>query len=129
MTTRPETPEISEGDLLFVRRSPNDMRGRDESERYIPARVVKAARVWIVLEATGEGALIGHAWRMRRDTRDEATQYISDNASFVTPEQKAWDEAQHEAEAFLREQGISIEWTGPWHGREQELADLIRKAA
>lgn len=120
---RPVLGDIKPGDLVFVR----------GSERYIPARVVKAARVWIELEATGDT----RSWRMRRDTQEQATQYSGSSASFVTAEQRAWDERLRDARKFLNSQGIRVEryvigsgnldGGGPWWGREIELADLIRR--
>lgn len=125
---RPELGEIKTGDPVFVRRSMNDMRGRPASDRYIPARIFKVARVWVGIEQTDEepGVPGVQTWRMRRDTQDEGTRYIGSNASFVTPEQKAHDEQLATAQDYLREAGIGLSDTSPWRDRELDLAGIIR---
>jgi hypothetical protein len=123
---RPKLGELEPGQPVMVRRSPNDMRRRPPEERYIPARVVKAARVWIDLESTDERQFL-LTWRMRRDTQDEASQYISYNASFATLDQHAWDQTREWALATLRDHGIDLLRQSPWRGREIELADLLSK--
>jgi hypothetical protein len=123
---RPKLGELEPGHPVMVRRSPNDMRRRPPEERYIPARVVKAARVWIDLESTDERQFL-LTWRMRRDTQDEASQYISYNASFATLDQHAWDQTREWALATLRDHGIDLLRQSPWRGREIELADLLSK--
>lgn len=126
MTKRPDLGELTPGQPVMVRRSPNDSRGRKPEDRYIPAVVVKAARVWVDLERLGTGW--PQSWRMRRDTQDEGTQYSGSNASFATMEQHAWDETQIWARGVLEENGIRLDHRSRWDGREIELADLISKA-
>lgn len=123
--TRPELGELTPGQPVMVRRSPNDMRGRKPEDRYIPAVVVKAARVWVDLEGTEE--IWKRTWRMRRDTQDEGTQYSVSNARFLTLEQHAWQETRDWALAVLQEHGLTVESRSPWRGREIELADLLAK--
>lgn len=132
MTTqkaRPELGDLKPGQKVMVRRSPNDMRRRPDSDRYIPAVVVKASRVWVDLARSDlSGNQLGHrTWRMRRDTQDEGTQYSGSNDSFTTMDQHEWDETQHWARGVLRENGIDLRIGSPWNGREVELADLITK--
>lgn len=131
MNTRPELPAtLPPGTPVWVRRSPNSTGRRDPAARYVEARVVSAARVWITIErADLPPKALGHqTWRMRRDTQDEATQYTGSNASFLTVEQYRWDRRLEAAQAVLTEQGISIDRTGPWYGRTVELADILTNA-
>ena len=129
-TERPTLGELKVGAEVFVRRSSNEMRGRDASERYIPAKVTKASRIWIELqEVWAEGHthefITPRTWRMRRDKQDEGTQYPDSDASFVTPAQREYDDRASEARSYLAEHGIRVE-RGSWYGREVELADLLR---
>lgn len=123
-TKRPKLGELEPGQRVMVRRSYNDMRSRPPEERYIPAVVVKAARVWIELERAD--GLRG-SWRMRRDTQDEGTQYSGSNARFLTVEQHAWEETRDWADSVLRDNGITLDARSPWRGREIQLADLLAK--
>lgn len=127
MTTRPELGELTPGQPVMVRRSAIDNRGRKPEDRYIPAVVVKAARVWVDLERSGDGW--PQSWRMRRDTQSEASDYSGSDASFATMDQHAWDETHTRAQDLLKENGIRVEFGSIWKGREIELADLISKAS
>jgi hypothetical protein len=123
---KPETGELTKDQPVIVYRSANDMRGRKPEDRAIPARIVKANRVWIELTRSDlpESAIGHQTWRMRRDSMDEGTQYSGSNARFVTIEQHEWHETRAWALGFLRENGIRIE-RGTWYDREVELADII----
>lgn len=122
----PPLGDIKVGDEVFVERSSNDMRGRDKSDRYIPARITKVARVWIEIESTDGARRWPRNWRMRRDTQNQGTQYIGSDARFLTPAQHEQVERLRVAMTFLREQGITVERNSPWLDRTPELADLIR---
>lgn len=126
---RPELGELTEDQRVIVVRSPNDQRRCTPKERYIPARIVKASRVWIEMErADLQPSQLGHrTWRMRRDTQDEATDYSGRNARFVTLEQHAWEEARRWGREVLDSNGIQLVTGSPWREREAELADLIVK--
>jgi hypothetical protein len=128
-TTRPELGKLEAGQKVMVRRSSNDMRGRDPEARYIPAVVTKVGRVWVDLSRSDlAGSAIGHrTWRMRMDRQDEATQYSGSNDSFATLDQHAWDEAQRWAHGVLEEHGIRLESSSRWRGQETVLADLLSK--
>jgi len=125
--TRPELGELTTGQRVMVRRSSNDSRGREPEGLWIPAVVTKVNRVWIDLEtADFEPKQIGHrAWRMRRDTQDEGTEYSGNNASFFTLDQYAWDQDKAWAISVLGENGIRLDSSSPWRERIVELADLI----
>jgi hypothetical protein len=125
MSSRPELGDIRPGDEVYLRRSNNDMRRRDRSELYIRATVATVARVWITIEAEGRYK----PYRMRRDSQDEGTQYSGSNWSFVTPEQRRWDDRRHEGRTYLDEQGIKLSIGSPWEGREAELAEAVRSIA
>ena len=128
MTTprkRPELGTLETGQPVMVRRSPNDMRGRPASQRYIPATVIKAARVWVDLE--GKDGTWKRTWRMRRDTQDQGTQYSGSNDSFLMMDQHAWTETRDWALATIHDHGLTVESRSPWRGREIELADLLAK--
>lgn len=124
---RPQLGELKPGQQVMVRRSANDMRGRKAEERYIPAEVVKTARVWVDLKKSGEEASLWsiYRWRMRKDTQDEGGQFSGSNASFATMEQHAWDETRNWAREFLGENGIRLDQGSRFCGREVELADII----
>ncbi len=128
MTTseKPELGELKPGHRVMVRRSYNDMRRRSPEEQYIPATVVKAARVWIELEGT-EGNW-KRTWRMRRDTQDQGTQYSGSNDSFLTMDQYAWTETRDWALAVIKDHGLTVESRSPWRGRETELAEILAVA-
>ena len=127
---RPELGELKPGQPVVVYRSPNDMRGRKPEDRTIPARIVKANRVWIEIEtADYVQSQIGHrTWRMRRDSQNEGTQYSGSNDRFVTVPQHEWEETKYWAYGFLRENGIDLRSGSKWSGREVELADIISAA-
>jgi hypothetical protein len=127
MSARPELGKLTVGQPVVVRRSSNDMRGRDYKDRYIPARVAKIGRVWVDLERSDlySSASGYHVWRMRMDRQDEASQYPGSNASFATLDQHEWDKTQTWAYGFLRDNRVDILPGSPWRGREVELADLV----
>jgi hypothetical protein len=99
---RPELGDLKPGDQVFIRRSSNDRRGRDRADVYYSATVEKASRVWITL--TTEAGFQGR--RFRRDDQSDGSQYLGSSESFVTAEQREWDEAVREAREFLKGQGI-----------------------
>lgn len=123
---RPELGDLKPGQRVMVRRSANDQRGRKPEDRYIPAVVVKAARVWVELDRV-EGRGYPSTWRMRRDTQDEGSNYSGSNASFATLDQHEWDKARDRAFRILQDNGIRLDSSSLWRGREVELADLIDK--
>lgn len=125
-TTRPALGTLTPGQEVMVQLSHNDSRRKLPEERYVPATVRKAARMWVELERVGDGW--PREWRMRRDRQDEGSQYSGSNASFATMDQHAWDETDRWARGVLRDQGIDLRRESPWIGREIELADLISKA-
>lgn len=126
---RPACPVLVVGDKVIVRRSPNDMRGRPRTDRFMAAEVVKAGRVWLTIRCTGTSS-DSREWRMRRDTQDQATQYSGSNASFVTPEQHDWDERMAAVDAVIRDADVRLSdgwqrseiWTPD---RRTALADFI----
>jgi hypothetical protein len=112
----------------MVVRSPNDQLRRKPEDWYIPAVVVKAARVWVEIAQAGKEDLpkwVIYRWRMRRDTQDEGTQYSGSDARFLTMEQYAWEETRRWALGVLTENGIDLQHGSVWVGREAELADLL----
>lgn len=127
MSARPPLGELKVGQKVVVRRSLNDMRGRKAGDRYIPAVVTKAARVWVEIGKPGAPEWSVYRWRMRRDTQAEDSLFSGSNASFATLEQHAWDETQTWALGVLRDNKIDILPGSPWRGREMELAGMISK--
>jgi hypothetical protein len=128
MNGKPPDGKLKAGDPVYVKRSPNDSRGRSNENRYLLARVTSAARVWVTVErAVPAGSFNYQTWRMRLDTRDEGSQYPGNNASVLTPEQYAWEVARGKAVLSLREQGIQVDYNSPWYGREAELLAAIDK--
>jgi hypothetical protein len=125
--SRPALGKLEVGQEVIVRRAPNDMRRRPDSERYIPAVVTKVGRVWAEMEKPGSGEWSIYRWRMRMDDQHEGSDYSGSNASFATPEQHAYDETVTWARGYLKDQGIRLEPRSVWADREVELADLLSK--
>lgn len=126
---RPALGDIKPGDKVLIRRSHDDMRGRGDADRYIPAIVTKAARIWITIKPTADDRWV--EYRMRRDTQAEQTQYYDGRRSFVTPEQAEYDDRIRAVDAVIKDakveldgfyQGADRVWTP---GRRAALADLI----
>lgn len=90
-----------------------------------PARVVSMARVWCRIEATD--GLYPHGWNMRLDKQSEGTEYPQSEASFRTMEQHEQWQKYVNAEAFLREEGVSPRSGGKWDTRAGriKLAEII----
>jgi hypothetical protein len=121
MNTRPALGDVKVGDELLV--LPTSY-GRSHLDP-IPVRVTTAARVWLTMKPIDESRR--REYRMRRDTQDTNNGY-SHGGRFVTAEQYAWEQARNAAFKSLRGQGIELRTDSPWHGREIELADIIRAA-
>lgn len=124
---RPALGELKPGDMVLVRRSANDMRRRPDTDRYIKAEVVTAARIWITIRHAD--LRYAKEWRMRRDTQDEATQYSGSNCSFVTPAQHEYDERLRAIDTVIRDAKVRLDngcpnkdWTPE---RREALAELI----
>lgn len=128
-TKRPELGELTVGQPVMIHRSPNDMRGRDITEAWIPAVVVTASRVWVQLKRADNADYGWKQWRMRRDTQNEGTKYTGSNASFATREQYDWDQTRAWALRRLGENGIRLDRDSPWYGNEVALADIIVRDA
>ena len=126
---RPTLPAtLKPGDKVFVRRTAQDMRGRSADQWYIPAEVVKAARVWITIKTTDQWL---REYRMRRDKQSETSGYGASDRSFVTPEQREYDDRIAEINAVIDAAGVDVErhvhpadrkWTP---SRRAALADFI----
>lgn len=87
--------------------------------------VVKVGRVWIDVLPDSAGS-----WthRFRLDTQTDGTD-IGHPAMFYTLDQWAQHERDNGADAYLKAQGITIEYSSPWRGRQVELAALVEAAA
>lgn len=115
---RPECPALKAGDKVHV--------VRPESERYIPAVVVKAARIWLTIKPADQPDG-WREWRMRRDTQAEQTQYPGSQSRFVTPEQAEYDQRMRAVDAVISDANARLDyerriWTD---ARRVALADLI----
>lgn len=124
-STKPELGELTPGQKVMVRRSYNDSRNRKPEDLYIPATIVKAARVWIEIRAS-EGS---RTWRMRRDTQDERSQYSGNDHRFLTMEQYDWEVTRTWARGVLQEYGIDLRSDSLLKGSEVKLAELISRSA
>lgn len=117
------TAKFSAGDKGFIYD-----RGLSRTRRR-PATVVEVARVWMVVEA--DDGSFPPKFRIRMSTQDDGSQ-TSYGAHFLTIEQDAIRQADHEATAFLREQGIRVDWStaARWNSREGriKLTRIIRAA-
>lgn len=131
--SRPELGPLAEGDeVIVVLRRPH---GRVRRAELIPARVVKAARVWIEIDSLDgqdterAGWMPKRTWRMRRDTQNEGHDSYY-QARFVTPAQHEYEQREQAARDLLNELGIELRSNSPWCpiDRRMQLADLIRAA-
>lgn len=89
------------------------------------ATVEKVARVWITVRPTGSSHALTERFRLNDQT--DGWTGAGGPGRFYTLEQWAEREAEMAAQAFLREQGITLEWGSPWRKRLPELADAVRK--
>lgn len=124
---RPELGKLNVGDPVFVIENSNLARGRSREQRTYEAVVTEVRRVWCVLTSTGGDRSFPRTWKMRLDDQDEGDRmYPQNNDRFLTPEQYEHETAQHEADLYLREQGVRLDPRSPWDGREIELAGLLK---
>lgn len=91
--------------------------GRAEPVR---GTVVKVARVWIDVHREGKN----WGWRFRLDTQTDGGNFGSP-PRFYTLDQWAQHQREESASAFLRQQGIMVDYSSPWLQRKAELATLI----
>lgn len=116
---RPELGAVAVGRSVIVAQS----NGR--RMEYVPATVVRVARVWIDVEPENGHHLNYYNRRFRMDS-----QYTGKNGSarFHTLEQYAWDLRQTAAHDYVRAQGLEVGRydPSPWKGRELELANVLR---
>lgn len=98
--------------------------GRAKWDR-IPAKVLSKARVWVTVEEVGRTEPgQPRRWKFRLDDQTDGTD-SNYKARFRTMAQQEYEVTLSAALAFLREQGLRIEGSGPWGGREIELARLV----
>jgi hypothetical protein len=117
---RPELGPVAVGDELIV------IDGVRRGEvRTILAEVVKVGPVWVTLEPVGGGYLPSRGRFRVKDQREENT--AGYRASFCTPEQKAWDDREHAADQYLREERIETHNSRRWSADKVTLANLIRE--
>lgn len=133
--SRPEAGELVVGQDVVVRLSTNQGRYLPVEKRFVSARITNLGRVWIDLESVERNPhrqdSPAEVWRMRRDTQDEGNLgYSHRNARFATLDQHVYDIRRDQAIEFLREQGIDLNWRGPWSSDDMrlKLADIIRTA-
>lgn len=89
-----------------------------------PGTVVKVGRVWIGIRPNG--VLGDWTYQFRLDDQTDGRK-IGARPRFYTLDQWAEKLRHDEARTFLREQGITIEYSSArWGGRHVELADVIR---
>lgn len=98
--------------------------GRGESKTW-RAKVIRKARVLIVLQEVGRRDGAPKRWTMRLDTQKEQGGQGNYVAYFRTIGQWEYDQTAHEARQFLDEQGITIKHGGRWGHEEIRLARLI----
>ncbi len=84
--------------------------------------VTKISRAWC--EITRDG--YGRSERFRIDDQSDGSG-IGYGVHFYTLDQWERQQRESEARAYLREQGISVEYGSPWRDRVIELAELIKK--
>lgn len=105
------------GDRVVITES----HGRRDNRVY-HGTVTSVARVWITVQPDS-----GPPIKFRMD--DQTTGSGSSNAPrFHTLDQYVARERRAAVEAFLREQGISLNYDSPWRTREVELAELLRSS-
>ena len=86
-------------------------------------QVVKIGRAWVTV-----GSEYGVERRFRLDDQTDGSRY-STRCRFYTLDQWAKREARNAALKLLREQDIWVGLDSVWHGREIELANLIKGAS
>jgi hypothetical protein len=91
--------------------------------KVLDGRVVKIARTWVTI-AVDQGGY-ENEFRFRMDDRTDGSDWPD---RFYTLDQWAEKVRRDEALTFLREQGVYLESSSPWRGREETLAELIRVA-
>lgn len=122
-TTRYERPAFRPADLLPEMSVKVTEPGYGRvSGRTRTAKVIRKARVLIVLEELGGQR---KHWMMRLDTQREQGSEGNYVPYFRTIGQYEYDRAVNEARAFLAEQGVRVQYDGPWRGDEIMLARLI----
>lgn len=135
---RPELGTVAVGDTVVV--YPTGMSQRNSGAGPIRCTVAKSAKVWIDVVREDGGSLPHYDSRFRKDTQDNGSDTTSSRARFVSLDQYAWDMRRKAVREYLREAGITVEQRvrgiryedpateGRWHGREAELANLLRAA-
>ncbi len=118
--------ELEPGQPVMLVRSSNDMRYRKPEEKYVPAYVIKVARVWVTVDMDPESTGTGwNSHRMRMDDQTEGTQYSGSEWRFVTLPQYEWEKTQTWARGVLAEHGVRLDSDSRWRGRETELAQIL----
>jgi hypothetical protein len=90
------------------------------SREAVRGTVVKIGRVWIDVHREGQG----WGWRFRLDTQTDGSDFGSP-PRFYTLDQWAQHEREASASAFLRAQGITVEYSSSWRARMVELAQML----
>jgi hypothetical protein len=91
--------------------------------KHYAGTVTEKARIWITVER--EGAGFPKAWRLRLDNQGDTSQISTYSTRFQTPEQHRYHQARDAAARYLSDQGIRLDNTSPWRGREMELARMV----
>jgi hypothetical protein len=95
---------------------------RSTDDRYIPATVVKIARVWVAIQPEPNEGYARAERRMRLDTQDDGSN-SNYRERFVTPEQRAYDERMTAARQTLTNVGIRFDYHSPfWRDDAATLA-------
>jgi hypothetical protein len=116
--------DVKVGDEIVMVYHTGRLYAGKSDDRIVRATVTKAARVNLDIEESiasvrPVGEPRKHTWRIRRDTSME-----NGHNGYYGWKAYTVEEWKH-ARTFLREQGISINHSSPWNGREVELANLI----
>jgi len=112
--------DVKVGDEVFVK--PGGYYGKNEPN-FIPARVTKAARVWLEIECTNyvQSQLGYRTWRLRRDTQNDGTSGTY-GARFLALDQAEREKQLNAANATLKLHGIDIRYESRWRSPSQRIA-------
>lgn len=92
---------------------------------HIPSRVTKIGRKYVTVESEFPRHAV---WRMRLDTQNEGSQYVSGGARFKTIPQYEHDQRAQAAREYLRSCGIDLMYSRTTEWTIIRLANLVRAA-
>lgn len=113
--------DVKVGDEIVMIYRSGRMAGGKSNDKIVRAVVTIARPVNLEIRSVDQHPVV-RVWNVRRDTRTALYGWYA-----YTAEEHEVNERRSAALTFLREQGIHISGhQSPWHGREIELAEVIK---